>query len=295
MSDLQQITPAPAPATASAAGSVMSTSRGGIAAAFARARAEGRPAIIPYMTAGFPTLETSEETILGLVKGGADIVEIGIPFSDPMADGATIQRSSQVALNNGVGMSDCFALVRRLRDRGVTIPLVFMGYYNPILRMGPAEFAEECFFFGVDGVIVPDLPAGESDELVNPLREFGRDFIFMVAPTSTEERLRAAVERASGFVYCVSLTGVTGGRSALPDLGPYLQRVRALTDLPLAVGFGISTPDHVRQVAEFADGAIIGSALIALLERLPADEQPAAAEAFARRMVDGARALPTRS
>ncbi len=252
-----------------------------IGPAFAAARAEGRALLMPYTPVGFPDLPTSEEVILNLVAGGADIIEIGIPFSDPLADGPTVQRASQVALSHGVSLTDGLALVDRLRSiHGVTIPLLFMGYYNPILQYGIEKFAAEATRVGLDGVIVPDLPVEESDDLWTALRAHGRDLVFLVAPTSTDERLLQITERASGFIYCVSLTGVTGSRSELPDLRPYLSRIRERTDLPLAIGFGISTPDHVRQVAAVADGAAVGSAVISAIEAVPPAEAPAAARAF---------------
>ncbi|MFM9108480.1 MAG: tryptophan synthase subunit alpha [Chloroflexota bacterium] len=259
-----------------------------LAGAFARARAEGRTALVPFLTAGYPTLDESEELFAALARGGADAIEIGVPFSDPLADGATIQRTSERAIANGVSLGDCLALAGRLRARGVTQPLVLMGYYNPILRYGVERFAAESAAAGADGFIVPDLPTEESEELLAACRANGRDLIFLLAPTSTEARIASVAERASGFIYCVSLTGVTGGRAELPDLRPYLARVRAKTDLPLAIGFGISSPEQVRQVGAVADGAIIGSALIDAIDRAPAGEAPAAAEAFMRRLAEGA-------
>jgi len=244
---------------------------------------------MPFVTAGYPSLATSEALVPALVRGGADLVEIGVPFSDPLADGATVQRTSQVAIANGVRLTDCLDLAHRLRlQHGLTVPLVLMGYYNPILAYGPARFAQDAAAVGVDGVIVPDLPTEESDELLAACRAHGRDLVFMVAPTSTDERLAAVAQRASGFIYCVSLTGVTGARDALPDLAGYLARVRRRTDLPLAVGFGVSTAEHVRQIGEVADGAVVASAMINHLDAFPEAEQPAAAEAFVRRLRTGA-------
>lgn len=269
------------------------TVRSRIGDAFARARDEKRIALVAFLTAGYPTLAESEDLFLSLVRGGADVIEIGVPFSDPIAEGRTIQRSSQVALEQGTSLGDCLALARRLREaHGVTAPLLTMGYYNPILHYGVERFAAAAAAAGIDGVIVPDLPTEESDALAGALRANGLDFVFLLAPTSTDARIAAVAERASGFIYCVSLTGVTGGRSMLPDLGGYLGRVRARTDLPLAVGFGISTPDHVRQVAALADGAIVGSALIDAIDAAPPAERAAAAEAFVRRLASGATIGP---
>ncbi len=254
-----------------------------IGAAFAAAKAEGRTALIPFVTAGYPNLAMTEQLIPALVRGGADLIEIGVPFSDPLADGATVQRASQAALANGVRLADCLPLVERLRARhGVQVPLLLMGYYNPILQYGPDRFAADAAEAGVDGFIVPDLPTEESDELLAACRAHGRDLIFLLAPTSTEARIADVAARASGFVYCVSLRGVTGARQQLPDLEEYVGRVRRATNLPLAIGFGVSTAEHVRQVGMVADGAVVASALINHLERLPESEQPAAAEAFVR-------------
>lgn len=255
----------------------------GIAAAFAAARAAGRTALMPYITVGNPDLATSEEIAVALVAAGADLMEVGVPFSDPLADGSTVQRASQVALSHGVTLADCLALIGRLRARGVTIPLVLMGYTNPFYQYGFERLAADAAAAGVDGFIVPDLPAEESDALLAACRAHGRDLIFMVAPTSTDERMRLVAERASGFIYCVSLTGVTGARNDLSTgLGAYLARVRATTDLPLAVGFGISSAEHVATVGQHADGAIVASAMMNAIEVLPVAEQPAAAAAFVR-------------
>ena len=260
-----------------------STPSSRVAGAFSRTRAEGRTAVMPFVTAGYPTLERSEEWVLALVRGGADLIQIGVPFSDPLADGATVQRTSQLALRHGVTLADAVAMVRRLREQhGVSVPILLMGYFNPMLQYGLEELARDSAAAGVDGYIVPDLPAEESDELLDVCRQHGLDLVFLLAPTSTDERIAAVAERASGFVYCVSLTGVTGQRAALPDLRPYLARVRARTDLPLAIGFGVSTPEHVRQVGEVADGAVVASALINFLDTVPDADQLMAAEQFVR-------------
>jgi tryptophan synthase alpha chain len=264
-----------------------------VGGAFDRARQDGRTALMPFITAGYPSVATSEANILGLIRGGADIIEIGMPFSDPLADGATIQRTSQAALANGIRPEDCLDLARRLRMvHGVATPLVLMGYYNPIYHYGVARFARDAAEAGVDGFIVPDLPTEESDELHAACLATGRDLIFMLAPTSTDARIAAVAERASGFIYCVSLRGVTGARAALPDLAAYLRRVRERTTLPLAVGFGVSTASHVRQIGRVADGAIVASALIDRLDTLPEREQPAAAEAFIQALAAGAAHSP---
>jgi tryptophan synthase alpha chain len=259
----------------------LGTSR--IAGTFDRLRAQDRIALMPYHTAGWPSMQISEEIILGLIEGGADLVEIGVPFSDPIADGTSVQRTSQLSLEQGTRLRDCIALVRRLRDRGATVPFLLMGYYNPIVKYGVERYVADCAEAGVDGFIVPDLPASESDLLHAACKAHHRDLIFMVTPTSTEERIAVAAERGSGFIYCVSVTGVTNARDRMsPTLGPYLAGVREKTDLPLAVGFGISRPDHVRLVAEHAEGAIVGAALINYLDSLPDDQKPAGGAQFVR-------------
>ena len=170
---------------------------------------------MPFLTAGYPDLEATDALLDAVVAGGADLIELGIPFSDPLADGATIQHTSQVALDNGTTLADCFAIARRFRERGHDTPIVFMGYTNPFLQYGPGALAEAAVANGVDGFIIPDLPLEESDEFSAPLRAHGRDLIFLVAPTSTDDRIKEAASRASGFIYCVALTGVTGARSEL--------------------------------------------------------------------------------
>lgn len=251
--------------------------------AFARSRAEGRTAVIPFVTAGYPTLERSEALAVALVRGGADLIEIGVPFSDPLADGATVQRTSQVALENGVTLGDALEMTRRLRNvHGVTIPILLMGYVNPMLRYGIDRLAADSEAVGVDGYIVPDLPAEESDEVLEPLRRHGVDLVFFLAPTSTQERIESVAERATGFIYCVSTTGVTGARAALPDFHSYIGKIRERTNTPIAIGFGVSTPEHVQRIGEVADAAIIASAMINYLDTVPEAEEAAAAENYMR-------------
>lgn len=265
-----------------------------VAATFVQCKAEHRTALMPFVTAGYPHMAITEQTIPALIAGGADLIEIGVPFSDPLADGTTVQRSSQKALENGTSLRDCLALVRKMRAQGVEAPLILMGYYNPILAYGIEQFVPDAATAGVDGFIVPDLPAEESGTLKHLSEQHGRDLIFMVAPTSTDQRLAANTAQASGFIYCVSLTGVTGARENLSaGLDDYLDRIRAHTDLPLAVGFGISTPAHVRQVGQHADGAIVASALINYLDTFPEEQQPAEATRFVR-YLRGEEALPER-
>ncbi len=245
----------------------------------------GRTALMPYLTMGFPRLDSAFELIPAVVEGGADLIELGVPFSDPLADGATIQASGQRALENGMTLDLCLEQAGALRRRGIETPFVLMGYYNPILQMGIDRFARRAAEAGIDGAIVPDLPPEESDELQGALRARGIDLIFLLSPASDEARIRLVTARTSGFQYLVSLLGVTGARDQLPaDLGAFVARVRAQTGLPLAVGFGIATPAQAAQVAYIADGVIVGSALIKVVG---AADDPAQA---AREFVAGLRA-----
>lgn len=249
---------------------------------FARCKAENRPALMPYLMIGYPDLATSEQILLSLVEAGADLLEIGTPFSDPLADGTTVQRAGQVSLSNGTRLRDCIDLVKRVRDAGVQVPMMLMGYYNPIVKYGVEEYAADCAAAGVDGFIVPDLPIEESDRLRTAANEHSLDLIFLVAPTTTDNRLEMVGEVGSGFVYCVAVTGVTGARESMSDtIAPYIQRVKSFVDLPLGVGFGISTPNNVTEVSKIADGAIVGSALINYMDT-HSDDMPAAAGRFVR-------------
>ncbi len=234
-----------------------------IAATFAQLQARGRKALIPYITLGFPRRESGLELVPALVQAGADLVEVGVPFSDPLADGATIQAAAQQALANGMTPQLALEQVRTLREQGVTVPLIWMGYFNPILQMGLETFAQQAAQAGLDGVIVPDLPVEEAGPLQAALGRHGLDLIFLVAPTTDDRRLAAIAQRASGFLYLVSITGVTGARDRLPpDLPDLVARVRRHTRLPVVVGFGISRPEHARTVGHLADGVVVGSALL---------------------------------
>jgi tryptophan synthase alpha chain len=230
---------------------------------FADLKTESRAALMPYLPLGYPTPQVSRELILAAAEAGADVIELGIPFSDPLADGPVIQRATQVALRNGMTVVKCLHLVRAARAEGVKIPLVLMGYYNPILRFGVARLAQEAKDAGADGLIVPDLPPEEAEELKRACEANALALVFLAAPTSTPERLSRIAEATQGFMYLVSLTGVTGARDALPaELEDFVRRVRAVTNKPLCVGFGISNGESARRVAEIADGVIVGSALV---------------------------------
>jgi tryptophan synthase alpha chain len=256
-----------------------------IAGTFEALREASRTGILPFVTAGFPHMNITEEIVVAMANAGANGFEIGVPYSDPMADGPTVQHSSQVALRNGTKVGDCIDLVRRLRERGVTVPLVLMGYYNPIVRYGVERFVADATAAGTDGFIVPDLPAVESDPLHSACRKYGRDLVYMVAPTITDELIDQVAKRASGFIYCVSVKGVTGARDKMSTTLPeYLDRVRAKTDVPLVVGFGISRPEHVNEVGQHSDGVIVASALLDYLEGYPEEEHPDRAVRYLRYM-----------
>jgi len=226
----------------------------------------GHTALIPYVTVGYPSIEATLKVVPLLASFGCDIVELGIPFSDPLADGVTIQKASFRALQNGVTPNLCLEVAKQLSQK-VDIPLVFMTYFNPVFRYGVEEFCSACASSGVSGLIIPDLPPEEGSELEASTQKQGLDLIYLLAPTSTEERIRLVVERSQGFIYLVSVTGVTGVRGNLPPgLKAFVARVRPVATQPLCVGFGISTTEQARQVARIADGVIVGSRIIQLME-----------------------------
>lgn len=223
----------------------------------------GRPAFMPYSVLGYPTRQAGLEVIKTLSEVGADLLELGIPFSDPLADGPTIQAATQKSLENGTTVKDCLAMVRELRAAGVDTPALLMGYVNPLLAYNLEPFAADAAAAGVDGLIVPDLPPEEAAELEAACTQNGLALVYLLAPTSTADRIKLAAERSQGFIYLVSLTGVTGVRTDLPsDLTDFINRVRAETDKPLAVGFGIGDGAQAHAVGQIADGVIVGSALV---------------------------------
>lgn len=261
-----------------------------IAAAFKQAWAEKRAALIPYLTLGHPTPETSLHLAEAAIAGGADLLELGVPFTDPLADGPVIQRATHVALQQGVTVARCLEMAQGLRQRDPEVPIIFMGYYNPILAYGEEAFCRACDEVDVDGLIVPDLPPEEGKALEEACREYGLALIYLLAPTSTPKRIRLITEHSQGFVYLVSVTGITGPRDRLPpDLAAFVERVRTVTDKPLAVGFGISTPEQARLVGAMADGVIVGSALVRLAGEANAQEKVKAFVAELRHAVDHAR------
>ncbi len=265
-----------------------------IRAAFGRARDEGRAAFVAYLMLGYPDLATSVELARAIAAAGADVIELGVPFSDPLADGATIQHASQIALEHGATLARCFDAARAIAD-ATTAPLALMGYYNPLLRMGLDVACARAAASGVAGLIVPDLPVEESAPLCEAARARDISPIFLVTPTSPAARIArvtaAASAAGSGFLYCVSLSGVTGARGALPpDLPDFVARVRERAgDVPLGVGFGISRPEHAAAVARFADGVVVGSALLNAFDAAPAGQGIAAAADLVRSLRDAAR------
>ena len=226
-------------------------------------------ALIAYLTVGYPDIEATQKIVSVLSENGCDIIELGIPFSDPLADGATIQQASHQALQQGTTPQVCLDVAYRLR-REMTAPLVFMTYYNPVLNFGLEGFCKSCNEAGINGLIVPDLPPEEGIELEAISRKHNLDLIYLLAPTSTGERIAMVTQRSRGFIYLVSLAGVTGARNTLPpDLESFVNRVRQKARQPLCVGFGISTPEHAKRVAGIADGVIVGSRLIQLIDEDP--------------------------
>ncbi len=226
----------------------------------------GYKALIAYITAGYPDPKATIKIATTLAEGGCDVIELGIPFSDPLADGATIQKASYQALKQGITPDACLEIAAEIRKK-IKTPLVFMTYYNPVLNYGLRVFCKQCVKAGINGLIVPDLPPEEGLELETITRKDDLDLIYLLAPISTEDRINIVVSSSRGFIYLVSLTGVTGARDTLaPELADFVGRVRAVTSLPLCVGFGISKVEHARQAANLADGVIIGSRLIELIE-----------------------------
>jgi tryptophan synthase alpha chain len=239
-----------------------------ISDAFAELKRSQRSGFIPFITAGDPDLVTTELLLIELAAAGADIIELGVPFSDPVADGEVIQRASERALRNGVTLRDVLTCVSRARQH-IDVPIVLFSYFNPLLKFGKDRLADEAKHAGVNAVLVTDLIPEEALPWTETFRERGLDPIFLVAPTTSDTRLARIAHQASGFIYAVSRAGVTGARDEIADDAEALvERVRSLSNLPVAVGFGISTPHQVRQVWRFADAAVIGSAIVSRIERL---------------------------
>jgi len=242
-------------------------------------RRAGDLGLVAYLTAGDPTLEATERLVAALAEAGADIVELGVPFSDPLADGPTIQRASERALRSGTTLAGVLGLVRKLRQK-TEVPLVLFSYFNPVLQMGLSSFADEAAAAGADGVLITDLTPEEAGEYRSAVASRGLDTIFLAAPTSTDARLVRIAESSTGFLYLISRTGVTGAREALPeDLPALVRRARRVTSLPIAVGFGISLPGHVSILGGLADAAVVGSVLVEEIERAASVDEAASAVA----------------
>jgi tryptophan synthase alpha chain len=240
---------------------------------------QGHAALMPYFPLGFPDAETSLDVIAALSHAGADAFEIGLSFSDPLADGPVIQHATQIALEKGITVRQSLEMIATLRARGVTQPFLVMGYFNPLLAYGLERFVDEAATAGADGFIVPDLPPEEADDLDRFCRERGLGLIYFLAPTSTDERVELVATKAQGFIYLVSIAGVTGARSQVASgLSDFVQRVRQVTSTPIAIGFGVSTAEQAGEVSQIADGVIVGSALVQIVDR--AEDKPQAAAQF---------------
>jgi tryptophan synthase alpha chain len=253
-----------------------------IDAVFAQCKSEGRAAFIPYYPVGYPDYETSVVVLKKLAEAGADIIEVGVPFSDPLADGPTIQAATQIALENGTTPQHCIDAIRELREQGIETPMVLMGYANPFMAYGYAGLIAAAEDVGIDGFIIPDMPADEVSEFQPLVETADLGIIHFMAPTSSPERIELSARMSRGYIYLVSVTGVTGERTAVnAKLQAHINTIRAVTDKPIAVGFGISTPEHAANIGSMADGIIVGSALVRA-----GKESPDAVHTLARRLRD---------
>src|SRR5947207_5371081 len=233
---------------------------------FTALKRDGKKGFIPFITAGDPDLQTTKDLIIELARAGAMLIELGIPFSDPMADGPVIQRASERALRHGFGIDDVLQVVSDARKE-TDVPIILFSYFNPLLQFGIEKLAREAKSAGVDGILVTDLVPEEANQFASALRANDLDMIFLIAPTSTDERLKMVAERASGFIYAVSRAGITGARDEMSaEAEKLVRRMRKFSDLPIAVGFGISTTEHVADVWRYADAAVVGSAIVAQIE-----------------------------
>ncbi len=255
---------------------------------FARLKTQGRKAFVAYIMAGDPDVATSLAVMKGLPGAGVDVIELGLPFTDPMADGPTIQRAGQRALDGGMTLDRTLQMVRDFRTGDATTPIVLMGYYNPIYSRGVERFLGEAVAAGIDGLIVVDLPPEEDAELCLPAQAAGLNFIRLATPTTDDRRLPTVLRNTSGFVYYVSITGITGaGAAQAAEVGPEVARIKRATDLPLVVGFGINTPGSARSIASVADGCVVGSAIVKLIGE---GQSPADVLAFVATLAEGAHA-----
>ncbi len=257
-----------------------------IAETFARLKQDGKKGFIPFITAGDPDLETTRDLILELDRAGATVIELGVPFSDPMADGPVIQRASERALRHNFGLTEILQTIAELRKQ-TDVPIVLFSYFNPLLQFRLENLAREAEYAGVDGILVTDLAPEEAGRFAAMLHAHEIDMIFLVAPTSTDKRLRMVAERASGFIYAVSRAGVTGAREQMSaEAEGLVKRTRQFSDLPIAVGFGISKPEHVADVWRYADAAVVGSAIVGEIERAQSAAQAVSVVGrFARELI----------
>ena len=257
-----------------------------IDAKFAELAAQGKKAFVAYVMAGDPDYDTSLEIVKGLPDAGVDVIELGLPFTDPMADGSTIQLAGQRALDGGMTLDQTLNIARELRKKDDTTPVVMMGYYNPIYSRGVDTFLTQAKEAGIDGLIIVDLPPEEDDELCIPAQKAGLNFIRLATPTTDAKRLPKVLQNTSGFVYYVSVTGTTGAAAAqAADVAPEVARIKASTDLPVIVGFGVRTPETAQDIAGVADGTVVGSAIV---EKIGAGEPVADVLAFVKTLADGA-------
>ena len=234
---------------------------------FKKLKEANQKALIPFITAGDPDLDTTKRLVIEMERAGADIIELGVPFSDPIADGPAIQKASYRSLKSGTTLKKIIGIVKELR-RTTEIPLVLMTYYNPVFKYGISEFVRDATDAGVDGIIVPDLPPEEGEGIIEEGKRHNLNTIFLLAPTSTKERIKMVASVSTGFIYYVSLTGVTGARESLPEtVEASVNKIRKATDKPIAVGFGISTAEQAKRIASFADGVIVGSAIVNVIEK----------------------------
>jgi tryptophan synthase alpha chain len=252
-----------------------------------------KPGLIAYLTAGDPDLATTREIALSAIDAGADVIELGVPFSDPLADGPVIQRASQRAVAGGTRLVDVLGLAAELRAARPNTGLVIFSYFNPVLRFGVEKFCAAAESAGVDGVLITDMIVEEAGDYLVHLREHSLAPIFLAAPTSPDQRLRKIAEASGGFVYAISRTGITGAQKTLTnDAEQLVKRLRAYTRLPIAVGFGVSTPEHVAGICEFADAAVVGSALVAIIEKSSREEAPSSIARFIKGLLGGLREGP---
>jgi tryptophan synthase alpha chain len=249
---------------------------------------ENKPSLVAYVTCGDPDLSTTREVVLAAIEAGASVIELGVPFSDPLADGPVIQRASERALAHGASLQNVLTLASEIREHSQSVGLVIFSYLNPILRMGLAKFCHVARLAGIDGTLITDLPVEESAEYIREARKHGLATIFLAAPTSPDARLKLIAQVSTGFIYAISRTGVTGARQQMTgDVESLVKRIRRFTRLPVAVGFGISTPGHFAAVGKFAEGAVVGSAIVHIIEQNPGREAATVGEFVKSLVVQG--------